>query len=102
MAKYILEILRTQLMIVFSWGFHSPRAIEEGLAFYVQGYKYQGRVEVLYDEGYDLFRVRLLNADGSVKQEQDGIYVDGLVSVIDNMVEKTDDYASRVRETYGV
>ena len=35
MAKFILAILRTQLMIVFSWGFHNARAIENGLAFYV-------------------------------------------------------------------
>ena len=102
MAKYILVILRSQLMIVFSWGFHSAMAIENGLAFRVQGYKHQGRVEVLYDEGYDLFRVRLLNPDGSVKQEQDGIYLDGLVSTIDGMVERTEDYSARVRNQYGL
>jgi hypothetical protein len=102
MAKYILAILRSQLMIVFSWGFHSAMAIENGLAFRVQGYKHRGRVEVLYDEGYDLFRVRLLNPDGSVKQEKDGIYAYGLVETIDRMVEKTDDYASRVRNHYGM
>ena len=102
MAKYILTILRSQLMIVFSWGFHAAMAIENGLAFRVQGYKHQGRVEVLYDEGYDLFRVRLLNPDGSVKQEQDGIYLDGLVSTIDGMVERTDDYTSRVKKQYGL
>ena len=101
MAKYILSILRAQLMIVFSWGFHSARAIENGLAFYVQGYKHTGRVEVVYDEGWDLFNVRTINSDGTIKEQQDGIYVDGLVEVIDRMVEKTDDYASRVREQYG-
>lgn len=57
---------------------------------------------MVYDEGYDLFRVRLLNPDGSVKQEQDGIYLNGLVSTIDNMVEKTEDYASRGRSQYGL
>lgn len=102
MAKYILAILRSQLMIVFSWGFHSARAIENGLAFYVQGYKHTGRVEVIYDEGWDLFNVRTINKDGSVKEQQEGIYADGLVDCIDRMVEKTDDYAARVRETYGM
>lgn len=102
MAKYILSILRTQLMVVFSWGFHNPRAIENGLAFEVQGYKHQGRVEVVYDEGWDLFQVRLLNEDGSVKQEQNGIYVDGLVETIDRMVEKVPNYAKQVRRTYGI
>ena len=102
MAQYILAILRTQLMIVFSWGFHNARAIENGLAFFVQGYKHTGRVEVLYDEGWDLFIVRTLNRDGNIKEQEEGIYADGLVEVIDRMVEKTDDYKARVRKQYGV
>ena len=101
MAKYILAILRSQLMIVFSWGFHDARAIENGLAFYVQGYKHTGRVEVVYDEGWDLFNVRTLNTDGTTKEQEEGIYADGLVDVIDRMVEKTDDYKARVRRQYG-
>ena len=88
-------------MIVFSWGFHNARAIENGLAFEVQGYKHQGRVEVVYDEGWDLFAVKTINPDGTTKEIQDGVYLDGLVSTIDNMVEKTDDYAARVRKDYG-
>ena len=102
MAKYILAILRSQLMIVFSWGFHAAMAIENGLAFRVQGYKHQGRVEVVYDEGWDLFIVRTINQDGTIKEQEEGIYADGLVEVIDRMVEKTDDYAARVKSQYGV
>ena len=102
MAQYILAILRSQLMIVFSWGFHNARAIENGLAFYVQGYKHTGRVEVVYDEGWDLFVVKTINRDGTIKEQQDGIYVDGLVQTIDAMVEKTEDYSARVRNQYGL
>ena len=102
MAQYILAILRSQLMIVFSWGFHNARAIENGLAFFVQGYKHTGRVEVVYDEGWDLFIVRTLNPDGSTKEQEEGIYADGLVEAIDRMVEKTEDYETRVRKQYKV
>ena len=102
MAKYILAILRSQLMIVFSWGFHDAKAIENGLAFFVQGYKHTGRVEVVYDEGWDLFNVRTLNPDGTLKEQRDGIYLDGLVDTIDVMVEKTEDYDKRVRDQYRV
>ena len=102
MAQYILAILRSQLMIVFSWGFHNARAIENGLAFYVQGYKHTGRVEVVYDEGWDLFSARTINQDGTIKEQQDGIYLDGLVDAIDAMVEKTEDYTTRVQEQYGL
>ena len=102
MAQYILSILRTQLMVVFSWGFHAATAIENGLAFQVQGFKHTGRVEVLYDDSWDLFTVKTINQDGTVKEQNEGIYVDGLVETIDEMVEKTPDYSSRVRNQYGL
>ncbi len=102
LAKYILTILRTELMVVFSWGFHSATAIENGLAFRVQGYKHTGRVEVIYDAGWDLFIVRTINRDGTIKEEQDGIYADGLVATIDALVEKTDDYKERIRRDYSL
>lgn len=101
-AKYILAIFRTAPMVVFSWGFHSPTAIENGLAFQVNGYKHQGRVEVVYDEGWDLFIAKTFNQDGTIKEEKEGIYIDQLVDAIDGMVEKTEDYKERVRQTYGM
>ena len=102
LAVYILRILRTELMVMFSWGFHNAFVIENGLGFYVNGYLHQGRVEVVYNEGWDLFIVRTINADGSVKEQQDGVYADGLVSVIDSMVERCPNYAERVRKDYGL
>ena len=101
MARYILSILRTQLMIMFSWGFHSAYAIEKGLAFFVNGYLHKGKVEIVYDEGWDLFTVRTINRDGSVKQKEEGVYLDCLVSVIDTMVERCPDYKERVMKDYG-
>ena len=77
-------------------------AIRDGLAFRVQGYKHTGRVEVVYDEGQDLFVVRTINPDWTIKEQVEGIYADGLVETIDRMVEKTDDYNERVRSQYGV
>ena len=86
MASYILQILRSQLVIVFSWGFHNPVAVKNGLRFLVNGYLHQGWVEILYDEGIDLFRVRTLE-NGAVKDETIDVYLDCLVSVVDRMVE---------------
>jgi hypothetical protein len=42
---------------------------------------------VVYNEGADLFVVNTLNADGSIKQQVEDVYLDCLVSVIDSMVE---------------
>ena len=102
MARYILSILRTELMIMLSWGFHSAYALENGLGFYVNGYLHKGKVEVEYDEGWDLFIVRTINRDGTVKEQQEGIYADGLVSTIDAMVEKCPNYKNRVMKDYGL
>ena len=87
MAKYILQILRTQPIVVYSWGFHNAHALPNGLRFSVDGYLHQGKVEVVYNEGADLFVVNTLNADGSIKQQVEDVYLDCLVSVIDSMVE---------------
>ena len=82
MAKYIMSILRNQSMIVMSWGFNSPVAINNGLKFKVQGYLHRGWVEVLYNEGRDLFEVRTIHKDGSIKDTVDDVYFDCLVDVI--------------------
>ena len=101
-AEYILKVLRTQVIVVMSWGFHNAKAIEDGIAFNVQGFKFNGRVEITYDEGWDLFDIRLLNEDGSIKEQAEGVFVDGIVSTIDLMVEKTPDYKERVKRTYSL
>ena len=102
MATYILSILRTQPMIVFSWDFYQAIALENGLQFRVNGYKFQGRVRVLYNGGADLFDVLLLDRDGNVVRRENEVYLDCLVDVIDRLVEKTDDYAARVSNQYGL
>ena len=102
MARYILRILRSQLMVMLSWGFHSAVTIENGFAFFVNGYLHKGKVEVVYDEGCDLFTVRTIKRDGSVKQQEEGVYLDCLVNVIDTMVERCPDYKERAKKDYGI
>ena len=101
MAKYIMSILRTQLMVVWSWGFNSPMAVNNGLSFKVQGFKFRGFVEVVYNEGSDLFDVSFCKA-GRVVKSVDGVYFDDLVSVIDNFVEKTAGYEEKVKAEYSL
>ena len=84
-------------MVILSWGFNSPIAITNGLRFKVQGFKFTGTVEVIYNEGADLFNVHLSN--GTVVAD---VYVDSLVGVIDGLVERTNDYEERVKKEYGL
>ena len=101
MENYIMSILKTQLMVVWSWGFHQPVAIENGLQFKVQGFKFRGIVEVVYNEGRDLFDVRFLKAN-KVVNTIEGVFFDMLVDVIDDFVEKTADYKQRVAAEYSI
>lgn len=97
MANYIYTILMSKLMVVLSWGFNSPNAITNGLRFKVQGFKFTGVVEVIYNAGMDLFEVHL--SDGRVEAD---VYADCLVDVIDGLVERTDNYEERVKKEYGL
>lgn len=82
---------------MFSWGFHRPMALpnDKGLRFYVNGFKYSGRVDVVYNDGRDLFEVSLSN--GTIVED---VYLDCLVNVIDGLVERVDNYAERVNAEY--
>ena len=86
-------------MVVFSWGFNSPKRLPEdkGLSFLVEGFKYTGKVKVIYNEGSDLFEVHL--SDGTKVED---VYLDNLVEVIDNLVEKTSNYEQRVQQEYAL
>ena len=100
MANYILRILKSRIFIILSWGFNSPIRLENGLKFKVQGYIHSGWVEVLYNEGNDLFDVSLLNPDGTVKKRETDVYLDNLVNVIDGMVERIENYKEKVEQDY--
>ena len=99
MAKYIMSILKTQLMVVWSWGFNKPMALKNGVRYNVQGLKFRGVVEVVYNEGQDLFDVSFIKANKVVKSI-DGVFFDMLVDTIDYYVEKTADYEKRVKAEY--
>ena len=49
-----------------------------------------------------MFSVILLDRTGKETRKEEDIYLDCLVDCIDRLVEKTDDYSSRVRSQYGL
>lgn len=102
MAQYIMSILKSQTMAVWSWGFNTPRTIENGLIFKVQGFIHNGWVKVVYNEDSDLFEVILLASKMVVKERHEGVYFDMLVDVIDNAVERCKNYEKRVENEYSL
>lgn len=104
LAKYIWSVLRMQIAIFSSWGVdpESMKVIEGGLEFHCQGFKHTGTVRIILNEGTDLFEIHLIpDSEGEEKIIQD-VYLDMLVSVIDENVEKTEDYKKRISETYRI
>lgn len=104
LAKYIWSILKTQITIFISWGVNpeSMKVIEGGLEFHCQGFKHTGKVQIVLDEGKDLFEVHLISENGEKIKTIEDVFLDNLVSVIDENVEKTEDYEKRISEEYHI
>ena len=102
MANYILSILKINLNIVWSWGFNSLKPIQNGLAFKVQGFLHKGWVLVEYNEGSDLFDIKLLSDQLEEINSIEGIYIDDLIAVIDDAVEYCKNYEQKVKEKHSL
>ncbi len=95
-SKYILQILMSQHVIVWSWGFEKCHTVKKGIRFNVSGFLHQGFVEVVYDEGSDLFDIKLLDKNLNLVKELNGVFFDELVTIIDEQVEKIENYNDHV------
>ena len=92
MAKYILSILKSNVLYMMSWGFNTATVINEdnyyyGLRFKVNGMKHRGLVDIVYDCGTDTFIVILKNSKGKEKQRVEDVYLDELLHTVDVLVE---------------
>lgn len=103
MADYIRQILKLQIEKVWSWGTHDCETIKNGLQFKVQGFLMKGTVKITYDETMDLFDLEFL-PDDSIKPRKAflGLYLDQLVSVIDENVEYCENCETRIDEKYSL
>lgn len=103
-AGYILSILRTNPFVVMSWGINpaSITIVEVGVRFHVQGFIHTGYVQVVLNEGEDLFEVTLISEEGEILNKIEHIFVDNLISVIDDAVEKCENYQERISQEYGI
>ena len=107
MAGYILEIFMYYPAIVMSWGIDmdtiQPTTDEEGrngLMISVNGFKHQGKVQILYDDGSDTFMYHLLGPDNRISATREFVFVDNLVPSIDSDVELVENSEERIRQEY--
>lgn len=106
MGRYIWKIILAGGPVSMSWGIDTRtlRLIENGISFHVQGLKFTGIIEIVYDEGSDYFNINLVADEDTTKHETlQGIAFDELVRVIDEMVEYTGaDYIERIKREYKI
>ena len=104
LAKYIWSVLRMEIAIFMSWGVEpkSMKVIEKGLEFHCQGFKHTGKVQIVLDEGKDLFEIHLISENGEKVKTIEDVFIDKLISVVDENIEKTEDYKKRISETYHI
>ena len=103
-AGYILSIFRTNPFVVMSWGINpaSITIVEVGVKFHVQGFIHTGFVQVVLNEGEDLFEVTLISEEGETLKTIEHIFVDNLICVIDEVVEKCENYQERISQEYQI
>jgi hypothetical protein len=100
MAEYIYSILLSDKTIIWSWGFRTPTIVENGLKFRVSGFLFKGWVQIVYNQGADLFDIKLITVNGAEKKSLESIYFDELVRVIDDNVERVENYDEAVKKKY--
>ncbi|MBP5424061.1 MAG: hypothetical protein J6Y78_16635 [Paludibacteraceae bacterium] len=102
-ANYIFSIFRTNPFVVMSWGINpaSITIVEVGVKFHVQGFLHTGYVQVVLNEGEDLFEVTLISEEGETLKTIEHIFVDNLICVIDDAIEKCENYEERISQEYG-
>lgn len=87
-ASFLMRVLMAQRMKVWSWGIHNVSGYENGLEFNVQGFKFNGKVIINYNQGLDLWDIDFAK-NGKCVKSIEGIYSEDLVDVIDREVEYT-------------
>lgn len=93
-AREILTQVRVTAgtMVFLSWGVSEKRAMEfEGMAsldMVVSGAIFKGHVLISYNEGDDLYEIRLFKEARIVTKTLKGVYAEDLGKIIDGLVER--------------
>lgn len=90
MQGFVSAIGRT--MKVMSWGAHAYRRMNKyTLRFMVQARRHHGHIYMGVN-GADLFDIYLTTAQGKIKKVFNDIYLEDVIRVIDEEIEKVDSY----------
>jgi len=84
---------------MFSWGFSRPVATKNHseLCFFVNGFKHQGYVRVIYMPENDLFSIVLLDIFKREISRFEKVAFECIVEIINREVGRTEDYLEKIR-----
>lgn len=100
-----MAINLTMLNHPVSWGIDFPtvKVIADGTEFHVQGFKITGIVQIQHVEGADTFKITIQPDNPSEETIIcEDVFLDQIVSLIDEAVEKVDNCEKEVRAEYGL
>ena len=100
-SKIIYHHLRTNLLIQWTWGVHSPKSLFNGLQFNVRGLAFQGMIRIRLNSDNNLCVVMFFNERGEQVRKMWNIALDSLISVLDRNIDGVDgDFWSEFKKQY--
>lgn len=86
-GRMIYHHLRTNLLIQWSMGFHSPKTIGYGLQFGVDGLAFKGTVRIRYDRERDSYVLFFINEQGQQIRKMWDIKLDNLIPTLQRNID---------------
>ena len=100
-SKIIYHHLRTNLLIQWTWGFHSPQSLHNGLQFSVRGLAFQGMIRIRLNSDNNLCVLIFFTERGEQVRKMWDIALDSLISVLDRNIDGVDgDFWSEFKKRY--
>jgi riboflavin transporter FmnP len=90
----VMNFLSAHKIILWSWGAHKYTNYQDkALIFMVNGHHHKGRVYIVLN-GADLFDIYLTSNQQNIKKTFTDIYIDELVELLDENIERIPEYSS--------
>lgn len=85
-----------------SWGVSNLNQASNVVRMDVKAFKFIGTIEIRYISNRDLFRITLINEDGTIHYIEKDLPVHMVVDKIDSLIELLEDYEKVVKMRYKI
>jgi hypothetical protein len=98
----IISALFSKAEYVMSWGTHNLILADNEVRISVKALKFTGIVEIRYICIRDLYRISLINEDGSINHIEEDLPIHMIVDKIDELIEFVENYEDVVKARYNM